>query len=368
MIYIVSLQYSPIFKSHCYAMGNQLKKEGYEIKYLLSSQFQWMLQDEKAEEILFVGKSKDLTSILKDSINIYNLRTLKKLIEKDQPKSVYFHNIHPLFNYYIAKKIKSYGGRVIQHVHEPYVEDKGAYGLFQRIWLCVFEHVQEKLLKFSDLAVLSSDEAEILFNKRYSKFDGETIRVPLMYEDLGIDIENKIINRSYINFIGPPVSAKGPEKFMEIVDHASNEDMGFKFLIISRQNIEDKKKYNKYSNLEIFYQPTISDNKMGILMKNSIMTITPYKTARQSSVASMAYMYGVPVLASDIPGLNECVFHETTGYLVGLDKNADQWIKGIDYIKENFEFLSKNCRSYFVNTLSEKNWPKYFKEVFKGGS
>ena len=348
-------------------MGKQLKKKRYEIKYLFSSQFQWMLKNEQPDEILFAGKSQDLISILTDSLNIFNFRNLKKIIDKDQPEFVYFHNIHPFFNYYIAKKVKTYGGKVIQHVHEPYVVDKSAYGLFQQIWLRVFECVQGIILKYSDLVVLSSDEAEILFNRRYSKFRGETIRIPLMYEDLETNTENNLLNREHILFVGPPVPSKGPEKFMEIVDYAYKNDLEWKFLLISRKKISDKKYYN-YPNLEVFYKEFISDEEMGNFMRNSIMTVTPYKTARQSAVAAMAYMYGVPILASNIPGLNESIFHKETGYLVDLDKKSVKWIKGVEYIGDNFEFLSRNCRSYFLNNLSEINWSKYFDEVFKDGS
>lgn len=367
MIYIVSLQYSPIFKSHCYAMGKQLKKRGYKIKYLFSSHYSWMLEDEDPDEVLYVGGSKDLASILTDSVNISNIQSLKKLINRDQPEFVYFHNIHPVFNKYIAKKVKNYGGKVIQHVHEPYVEDKSAYGLFQQLWLRIFEYVQGEILNYTDLVVLSSDEAEILFNKRYIKFKGQKIRIPLMYEDLGKDAENDVINRDYINFIGPPVPAKGPEKFMEIVHYAYKNHIDLKFLLISRQKINDKKYYN-YPNLEVFYKEFISDEKMGDFMRNSIMAITPYKTARQSSVVSMAYMYGVPVLASNIPGLKESIHHENTGYLVNLDDKTDEWINGIEYIGENFHLLSRKCRNYFLNNLSEVNWSKYFVEVFEDGS
>lgn len=343
-------------------MGKQLKKEGYGIKYLLSSQFEWMLKDEEPEEITFIGKSKDLKTIITDSVKIRNMRMIKRLIEKDKPKNVYFHNIHPFFNYYIAKRVKKYGGNVIQHVHEPYVEDKTAYGLFQQIWLRVFEYVQGKILEYVDIVILSSNEAEILFKKRYRAFKGEKIQIPLMYEDLGTNLDNESMERAYINFVGPPVPAKGPEKFLEMVAYALDKDLGLKFLIISRQKLDDK--YHKYPNLEIYYKPHISDEEMGSLMKKSFMTITPYKTARQSSVASMAYMYGVPVLASDIPGLNECVLHENTGYLVDPEKRVEKWADGVEFIKENFDYLSKNARSYFVDNLSEINWPKYFEQVF----
>lgn len=360
MIYIISLQYSPVFKSLCYAMGKQLKKHGYEIKYLFSSEYQWMLEDEDVNEIEFIGKSKNISSIFVDSINFLNLKLIKRLIDKDQPEKIYFHNIHPFFNYYIAKKVKNYGGTVIQHVHEPFVYDKSHYGKFQQYWLYLFEYVQGLILKKTDVAILSSQEAWDLFNKRYPDFEGKKIRIPLLYEDLAKDMVS--LPRHYLNFIGPPVPAKNPEKFLEIVKNSQEKDLNF--ILISRRKIQDRK-YYQYNNLKLFQKERISDNLIGKFMQNSIMTITPYKTARQSSVVATAFMYGTPVLATNINGLNEVVDHKITGYLVDKDAGVKEWLDGIVYIQNNIKDLSNSCRDFFKINYSEINWVKYFKEVFE---
>lgn len=362
LIYIVSLKYSPIFKSHCYAMGKELKKKGYKIKYVFSIKYQWMLSGEDPDEILFCGESQDLKTIIKDSLNISNLRLLKKSIDEDKPDFVYFHNTHPFFNYYIARKVKNMGGKVINHVHEPYVDEKYHYGWFQRSWLYLFEYIQGLILKKSDRAVLSSKEAWSLFDKRYPSFQGEKIMIPLLYEDYGKNSSKETYQRQYLSFIGPPVSAKWPEKFLEIVESSKSRDLSF--LLISRTKIQAKK-YYQFDNLKIFQQNEIGDKLMGDLIEKSIMIITPYKTARQSSVALTAFMHGIPVLATNINGLNEFVKHKETGYLVDKNARIEEWIRGIHYIQININTLSKNCRKQFEENFSESNWPKYFNEVFK---
>lgn len=360
MIYIVSLQYSPVFKSLCYALGNQLKKKGKNIKYILSSHYEWMINEK--DDVEFIGNSQDIKSVFCDSISYKNFNEIEQLFSKAKPEEVYFFNIHPFFNYHIAKLVKRYGGRIIQHIHEPYVEDKSHYGLFHRYWLYIFEYVQELILKKSDMVILSSNEAWFLFNKRYSEYKGEKLLIPLLYEDFGKNLDLKPYKKHYLNFVGPPMPAKGPEKFLEIVENSQNKDLNF--LMISRMKIQDKKFYY-YDNLEIFQQEIISDNVIGEFMKESIMTITPYKTARQSSVASVAFMYGTPVLATNIKGLNEQIYHKKTGYLVDVDSNIEEWINGLFYIKDNIKWLSANCRDYFEKNYSEINWYKYFDEVFE---
>lgn len=183
-----------------------------------------------------------------------------------------------------------------------------------------------------------------------------------MYEDLGNSINN-IEDRKYITFIGPPVPAKGPETFLKIVDYSEKNNLKYIFLLISRSEINDLRYYNR-SNLRIFHKKNISDEEMGEYIKHSIMTITPYKVAMQSSVILTSYMHGTPVISNKIGGLTEVVNHLKTGYLLSDNEPVENWIAGIDFIKANLSILSKNCRDYFLREFSEVNWQRYFKDLW----
>jgi len=181
--------------------------------------------------------------------------------------------------------------------------------------------------------------------------------IPLMYEDLG----SKYIttgNRDYITFVGPLVPAKNPEKFLEIVRYSNNNGLNLKFLLITRSRIRDKR-FLKERNLKIFYKERISDEEYGKLMKKSIAVLTPYKRETQSSVVLVSYMYGTPVVSSNTGGLPEFVIHKKTGYLLDVNANPEDWIEGINYVRENFPRLSRICRKYFEDNFSGKNWHKY---------
>ena len=101
-ILIGSLQYSPIFKSHCFALGNQCEKHGYSVKYLLSSEYKWMLNEREIGKTKFIANSKDIPSAICDGLNYKYRLELKQLISDFKPNYIYFHNYHPFFNYYIA--------------------------------------------------------------------------------------------------------------------------------------------------------------------------------------------------------------------------------------------------------------------------
>jgi len=319
-----------------------------------------MLPDEMRRKTIFIGNSVSIPSMLKDAFSVKNREKIRKIFSEDKPTHIYLHNYHFL-NHYIAKLAKSHNCTFIYHVHEPYVREKRAHGGLHQYWLYLFEYFQGKLLEDTDIAILSSMEASRLFDLRYPHYSGKKVLIPLMYEDLGGSNIN-LQDREYITFVGPPVPAKNPEKFLEIVRYANDCGLGLNFLLISRFRVTDSR-FLREKNLRIFYKERISDEEYGELIKRSICVITPYKRETQSSVILVSYMYGTPVISSNTGGLPEFVIHKETGYLLDANAGAEKWIEGIRYVQKNFPRLSKSCRKYFEDNFSAKNWGKYLDKL-----
>jgi len=360
-VYVGSLKYSPVYKSHVCAFGNACEERGYSVRYLFSNGYKWLLSKEIKDKTTFIGNSTSISSMLIDVLNLDNKKKIKKLFVENTPSHVYMHNYHFL-NHYIARLTKKQGSKFIYHIHEPYVKDKGAHGGFQQYWLYLFEFFQDMLLKNTSIALVSSIHASQLFDKRYLDFQGKKVYVPLMYEDLGSSITD-IQNREYVTFVGPPVPAKNPEKYIKITQYSKKNNLSNKFMLISRSKINDDA-YSQ-SNSKVFYKERISDEDFGDIIKKSLTVLTPYQRETQSSVILVSYMYGTPVVSSNVGGLPEFVMHRKTGYLLDVDAEPEKWIEGINYVKENFIELSKNCREYFLQNFSGKNWDKYLDTVLK---
>ena len=359
-IYVGSLKYSPVFKSHCCAFGEACEKKGYSVRYLFSHEYEWMLSKEVKEKTTFIGHSVSISSMSKDALSFRNKEMIRTIFSEDEPTYVYMHNYHFL-NHYLAKLSKEHDCVFIFHVHEPYVQNKNAHGGLHQYWLYFSEYFQGKLLENTDIAIVSSNMASHLFDLRYPNFSGKKLLIPLMYEDLdGSDSDMQ--DREHITFVGPPVPAKNPEKFLEVVRYANDNILHLKFLLISRSKIKDAR-YLRRKNLEIFSRERISDERFGELIKRSVVILTPYRRETQSSVILVSYMYGTPVVSSDVGGLPEFVSHRETGYLLEVNAKVEKWIEGISYIQENFTRLSRNCRKFFVENFSGKNWEKYLDDI-----
>jgi glycosyltransferase involved in cell wall biosynthesis len=359
-IYIGSLKFSPIFKSHCCAFGKACEEGGYTVRYLFSHEYEWMLPQEIKEKTVFIGHSVDILSMLKDSLSRKNRKAISEIFRNGHPAAVYMQNFHFLNNY-VAKLSRKNKCRFIYHVHEPFVANKKAHGGFHQYWLHLFEYFQERLLNNTDVAIVSSREASSLFDLRYSQFSGQKMLIPLIYEDLG-ESENALENRRFVTFVGPPVPAKNPEKFLAIVKHPESKKLNLKFLLISRSEVKDSK-YLDEDNLKAFSQKRISDQDFGKLIKQSIVVITPYKRETQSSVILTSYMYGTPVISSNVGGLPEFVSEGKTGYLLSQNDNVTEWLERILRVSENFQEFSDNTRTYFVDNFSGQTWGKYLQKL-----
>jgi len=355
MILVGSLQYSPVYVSHCYAFGNACEKKGYIIRYIFSHEYKWMISDDVKKRTFFIGNSKNIFTMIKDCLIYKNILNINSIL-KNKYDFIYMHNYH-LLNHYISKQSKHYGTKFVYHLHEPYVINKKLHGGFQQYWLYLYEFMESLLLRDTDVVIVSSKEASKLFNKRYPWFEGKKMEIPLMYEDVGKS-NTPLSDRKYITFVGPPVPAKGPDIFLNIVDYSNNHNLGWKFLLITREKIYNLKFYDK-KNLKIYYKEKISDNEFAFLIQNSVIVVTPYKRETQSSVVLVSFMHGVPVISSNVGGLPEFVKHKKTGFIVDINDPIEVWVMGITYLLNNFNILSYNCRKYFSENFSGDNWDKY---------
>jgi len=358
-IYVGSLKYAPIYKSHCCAFGKECEKHGYSVRYLFSREYEWMLPNEIKQKTTFIGHSVSIPSMLKDTFSLKNREEIRKIFSEDKPTHIYMHNYH-ILNHFIAKLAKRRGSIFIYHVHEPYVKEKKAHGGFHQYLLYLFEYFQGKLLEDTGIAIVSSNMASRLFNMKYPNFSEKKMLIPLMYEDLG-GLDSGKQDREYVTFVGPPVPAKNPEKFLDVVKYSNDNNLGLKFLLISRSKIKDNMYFQR--NLEVFSKERISDEEFGELIKKSIVVLTPYSRETQSSVILVSYMYGTPVVSSNVGGLPEFVNHGKTGYLINVDAPVEDWIEGINYVMKNVSRMTVNCRNYFVENFSGKNWKKYLNDL-----
>lgn len=360
-VLVGSLQYSPVYKSHCLAFGRQCESVGHSLTYMFSNDYSWMLDQATINKSVFIGESGTPLATLLLGLRIDVVEKLRKLIINGDFECIYMHNLHPFLSPWLARTSRSMGVRYVQHVHEPYSEDKSVYGGLQQLWLHAYEFQQGRTLKSTEAAVLSSTEAVRLFKERYAMFPGKILEIPLMYEDACESILPPE-EREFVTLIGPMVPAKNPELLSKIITKAAEIAPHLRFQLISRKRSDDNG-FLRSDNVEIRYKERISDAEFVDMLRRSIVVLAPYKSVRQSSTVATSYMCGVPVITSDLPGFREIVENGRTGILMRTHSTPNDWIEAILWTSERMQDMSKACRERFERTYSEVNWKTYLREI-----
>lgn len=129
------------------------------------------------------------------------------------------------------------------------------------------------------------------------------------------------LDEKVILFFGQIKEVKGLDLLIEAFAKAITNISPVKLVIAGKVWKDDFSKYQSLINdyqiknnihLEIRYIP---DEEISAFYSCADLIVLPYRKIYQSGVLLMAMSYGVPVLASDLPGMKEIVQDEVNGYL-----------------------------------------------------
>lgn len=157
---------------------------------------------------------------------------------------------------------------------------------------------------------------------------------------------NLPLNEKVILFFGQIKEVKGLDLLIEAFGKAVNSITPVKLVIAGKVWKDDFSKYqsliDEYQiknniHLEIRYIP---DDEISAFYSCADLIVLPYRKIYQSGVLLMAMSYGVPVLASDLPGMKEIVHDEVNGYLFEAG-NAESLAKKLTQVLSAEESLSK---------------------------
>jgi glycosyltransferase involved in cell wall biosynthesis len=361
-IVIGSLKFSPIFKSHCLALGRQCEKKGFEVIYIFSKHYRWLLPKDVISKTVFFDTSIGLSNLVYDYVHINNNERIKNLFAMNELLCIYMFNYHPL-NHKIAHMSKKLHIKYIQHIHETSVDPtnyKFGSGHLVRFF---YEKLINKLIENTDMIIVSSKKVYDSFNEINSNFSGVVKCVPLIYLDSNIPTEfnDYKYTRKYITFVGPPIPTKNVELFYKLVRYSIKNNLNINYLLITRK--KTKIAEDLLSKLEVYYKNNITDEEIEELIQKSIATIAPYTNISQSSNVLTSYKLGTPVIASNIPGLRQFVFPKKTGCLIDLNSPIENWMNSLSYVSNNIDDLSKNCTEYYKKNFSESTWDKYLDDI-----
>lgn len=357
--YIISLKFAPGLKKEFFVLGENIRKKGASVGYLLSGNYRKLGKDK--DGITYIPMSDGIRGMVLDTFKFFNCYPFIHTISSSKsPSFILFYNPHllnPRLAYLIKKQFAN--ATLALYLHDPYKPDKSPYGLARSAYFTAAEFIQGLTLKYMDYVISPSGYSSKLFKERYPRFTGENFIAPLLLPD------QKIPNtqRRYFSIVGSAHQATGHDTFIEIVNYVAEKKLSYEFALISSSNIDmflrrlsgEARKILKVINKRI-----ITDLEINEIIGESYAVFRLDQEVTQSGVIPVSFMNETPIIARDIPGLRQDVSHKENGYLIPLGSTPEDIIEAMKFIRFNFKELSLNARKSYERTWAEWNWDKYY--------
>ena len=335
---------------------NSLKKKNYQITILTTKHKKYLLTSETFNDINII-RCKPTLSI---SRGFYSFELIKKfLILKKKYDIINLHlpisEIFPLI--FFINKNKT----IITYHCLPQFP---LYLKFLKFYFYVFGFLS--LLLSKKISVLSKDYFNHLFLHKY--FEKKVIEAPpfiLPNKNLTNDKVNKNLR---IGYLGRLSNEKGLEYLIDASDKMALNNINHSVVIAGDVNdtrfIKYINKLKRSSNKYIKFVGKINEEEKKQFYNNIDIFILPSTNSFEAFgiVQLEAMSYGVPVIASNIPGVRSIINRTNNGYLFENRNKKDLYKTILSLKNHNFksEIVKKNVHEYYNESLFDFKISKIF--------
>ncbi|MEM4204755.1 MAG: glycosyltransferase [Candidatus Methanomethylicaceae archaeon] len=364
-IFVVSLKYAPVFKTHSFAFGEEAgRRLNCRVHYLFSRRYAWLISsDDVRGKVHYMTISDNTLSQLWDTVCFLLGGWIRFffIFAQYKPYLLFFSNPH-LLNPFVTMLARCVNAQtlIISHIHEPVTYPK-VRTLTRSIYDRIAAAIQIWMFHLSTDIVLSSQYALEVFKANYPAYRGRIHLVPLLFEDYACTAP---LPREYISYVGAVHQHRGIFLFLNLVRYAVQSGVDLRFQVVTK---DDLSKYVKglqareRAMLKVINKKYISDSEISEALRRSFACLVLYDyDAKQSGVIPVAYMNGTPVIATRLGGLPESVADGETGFLVSPTCSVQELLGLVQELRRRHEDMSPFCRSFFERTYHMQNWSKYY--------
>jgi len=346
-ILISSLKFSPGHLSHIIGYAKLFKEIGYEVTLWLHESYKKMMPEKDFQVMWY----PDFFPKNIDMLFLYNPSTV---------------------NHVVCKKFKQSSAKVIYLYHEPWesFEQYLKEGLKQALKASAAHYYSARVLKYTDLVIVPSNYALKLYSRNDKKYNDNVVMIPLLLDD-ELKQEIDFSKKEYVSYIGHAVKGHTFGKYIDLIKWIYTSGSTMKFEIATRTDIgkmiKNDKTLQKMINsgtLRLSYGRPLTNLEINQAYERSFCVWNVYRRSTQSGVLPKAFMFGTPVIASNVGSFPEFVRNGENGYLVN-DYDFKDVYQRLLGIRENILTMSMNCRNTFENTFYWKAQITKMKEVLE---
>ena len=169
-------------------------------------------------------------------------------------------------------------------------------------------------------------------------------------EKLGLDFE----------YIYGPIDTQKLEKIEKTIQ--KEKQVAYVGRDSHEKGIDIIKKIESKINAKVVYCTDMKWEKAMSILKSSKIVIVPSRIDNVPNIIKEAFFLKVPVVASDISGINEVILNNVNGILVE-NENSEKFIESINELLENDDKIKKITDNAYEFALENFTWntllPKY---------
>ena len=344
-IVFVCNKYSPAhfytIESYCYIFS-QFKIDCFLLGDFLNSNEKYDLLNIDIISSKSLRKCKDKIVFFFVSPNTNNIKTVK-LIEKSFPK---------------AKTVYLYHEPMNKAVKKGLIKDRGfSFKTIKYIFgLSYFNG--RPLLKHFDYVILPSKNANTIFESDKSLKKKRHSIIHLLFKS---NPQKKLGKKYSLSYIGTAANNHGFAEFIQFLlsKHYSNSD---KVLIATSSKLDTKiieQLNSKFgNNIEIHHGSFMSDGEISQYYIQTKVLWLGYKHSAQSGVLPMSFMYGVPVVCSNIDAFSEFAEEGINCEFININ-DCSSVSESIHRIWNSYEKYENGC----LETYNKFFNPEFNKEL-----
>jgi glycosyltransferase involved in cell wall biosynthesis len=278
---------------------------------------------------------------------------IKTIIDREMPDIIYYPMPSPWTP--LINSSAQYG-KTVSTIHD--------LKLHQGEWNPVISYLSSKLIRQSDGIIFLSKYSQEQFSKRGE--DKLTDVIPLGAFDFYLkDKEDRyraVNGRANILFLGRILKYKGLGILLKAWPQIKESIPNSRLIIAGQGNIAPyRRQLSLCSDIEV-YNKYLTNKEISDLMEKGDVLALPYIDASQSGVLTIGQVYGMPVIATRICGIQEQIENGVTGILVeprNIDQLAEECIRVLQDSSLR-EFLSRNEIKFAEDSLS---WEKIAQRI-----
>ena len=211
--------------------------------------------------------------------------------------------------------------------------------------------------------ILLSSESMKTFTGLYPNYENKAVMMNLgahLPDVEEIKPQEMKFENGYLLFFGRIDRYKGIGNLVKAYKNVNDRALPLVIAGNGQFTKEEKQLINNCRNLTVINR-YIADGEMKWLLHHMSAAVLPYIEATQSGIIPLAYLFGKPVIVSNVPGLTQFVIHGQTGYIC---RSEDDWEKKL--LERKFDEMTEQIYDFYMNNMDWENNVKKMFEAIEG--